>query len=180
MATPSEALRKCKKCGAEKPSSDYYVRTDGRLHLECKTCYIARVKARRFGPDRERVLAAERKGQGAKRRELRERVFAAYGGYRCVCCGETEPTFLTLDHINNDGGEFRKRELGRRNAAGVFTYAWLLRNGCPPTVQVLCMNCQHGKLMNGGICPHQRTSNDYPAREYGQATGSAAPLSKTG
>jgi hypothetical protein len=43
-------------------------------------------------------------------------------------------------------------------------------------VQVLCMNRQHGKLMNNGICPHQGTCNDYPEREYSQAAGSAAPL----
>lgn len=80
--------------------------------------------------------------------------------------------FLTLDHIDNDGGEFRKKELGRRTAAGIHTYRWLKRNGYPDGIQVLCMNCQHGKRMNGGVCPHG-TCNDYPEREYAQAGGSA-------
>lgn len=102
----------------------------------------------------------------AQRARVRAKVFEAYGN-KCVCCGESEPTFLTLDHINNDGGEFRKRELGKRTMAGYHTYKWLLRNGCPKTVQVMCMNCQHGKLMNKGVCPHQRTSNDYSERKYG-------------
>ena len=114
----------------------------------------------------------------AKRKEVREKVFAAYGGYKCVCCGETEPTFLTLDHIDNDGGEFRKKELGNRTMAGYHTYRWLMQNKFPKTVQVMCMNCQHGKLMNNGICPHQETCNDYPAREYSQVAGSAAPLER--
>lgn len=177
MAIPSEALKICGKCGESKPLADYYVRTSGTPHSECKPCYKARVKARKNGPNRRRVLDMDNRAMRIKRADVRDAVFAAYGGYKCVCCGETEPTFLTLDHINNDGGEFRKTVLGKRTMAGFHTYRWLLRNGCPPVVQVLCMNCQHGKLMNKGVCPHQRTCNDYPAREYGQAAGSASPLS---
>jgi hypothetical protein len=176
MTIPSEALKVCAKCGEPKERADFYVRTNGFLQSACKACLIAKNKARRNGPDRETVLAAESRSAKAVRARTRDKVFMAYGGYRCVCCGETEPLFLTLDHINNDGGEFRKRELGKRTMAGYHTYRWLLRNGCPPVVQVLCMNCQHGKLMNNGICPHQGTCNDYPEREYSQAAGSAAPL----
>lgn len=180
MAIPSEALKPCSKCGSEKPIAEYYIRKNGKPHAHCKTCYKANVKARRYGPDRARVIELENRWSRQWRRQLRDRVFAAYGGYRCACCGETQPEFLSLDHIANDGAEFRRRVLGGRTKAGVPTYQWLLRNGFPPGVQVMCMNCQHGKRMNGGICPHQRTCNDYPAREYGQAAGSAAPLSKAG
>ena len=173
MTIPNEALKVCGDCGTEKPLAEFYIRSNGYAHGACKPCYKAKVKARKIGPDRARVLEMDNRAMKLKRAETRNRVFAAYGGYRCVCCGESEPTFLTLDHINNDGGEFRKRVLGKRTMAGFHTYRWLLRNGCPPVVQVLCMNCQHGKLMNKGVCPHQRTSNDYPAREYGQVAGSA-------
>jgi hypothetical protein len=34
---------------------------------------------------------------------------------------------------------------------------------------VLCMNCNHGKRMNHGICPHQVTSNDYPSTGVGSS-----------
>lgn len=181
MTIPSEALRKCKQCEHEKSLSDFYLRSDGKSrHWTCKRCIIANQAAKRRGPDRAKILDAENRSMRAYRAETKIKVFAAYGGFKCVCCGETEPSFLTLDHINNDGGEFRKKELGTRNAAGYHTYRWLLRNGCPPTVQVMCMNCQHGKLMNNGVCPHQRTCNDYPSREYAQAGGSASPLQKAG
>ncbi len=176
MAIPSEVLKVCKICGAEKPLTEYYPKPGGWYYGYCKTCAIAKNKARRSGPERVRVLAAENRSAKEVRRKVRDKVFAAYGGYRCVCCGETQPKFLTLDHINNDGGEWRKQVLGKRTHAGYHTYRWLLRNGCPPGVQVLCMNCQHGKLVNNGICPHQETCNDYPAREYGQVAGSASPL----
>lgn len=181
MTIPSEALRKCKTCGAEKPLTEFYLHSNGVHRMgTCKVCAIAKNKARRNGSGRAKVLAMDSAALRLLRKRIRDQVFAAYGGYKCVCCGESEPRFLTLDHINNDGGKFRKESLGKRTAAGYHTYRWLLRNGCPPDVQVMCMNCQHGKAMNNGICPHQRTSNDYPAREYGQVAGSAAPLLDVG
>jgi len=96
----------------------------------------------------------------AKRARIKAAVFAAYGGYKCVCCGETEKLFLTIDHIENDGAEWRRSNLGKRTMAGYLTYRWLVAHHFPPGFQVLCMNCNHGKRMNGGICPHQETCND--------------------
>lgn len=66
-----------------------------------------------------------------------------------ACCGETEPLFLSLDHVNNDGASHRK-VIDRRKL-----YKWLARNHYPSGFQVLCMNCNHGKFRNGGVCPHQ-------------------------
>lgn len=83
----------------------------------------------------------------------KRRVIEAYGG-RCQCCGETEMSFLSIDHINNDGGTHR-RELKSRGG-GEF-YSWLLRHNCPQDkFQCLCMNCQFGKRKTG-ICPHQNS-----------------------
>ena len=92
-------------------------------------------------------------------RKLKAAAYAAYGGFRCACCGETEEAFLSLDHINNDGANHR-RNVDRRKI-----YKWLAQEGYPPGFQVLCMNCNFGKARNGGICPHQlaRRSNDYSA-----------------
>lgn len=86
---------------------------------------------------------------------LQDQTIMAYGGYVCACCGETEPLFLTLDHINNDGGKFRKK-YGFKNHGPKF-YKWLRDNGYPSGYQVLCSNCNHGKHRNKGICPHQET-----------------------
>jgi len=74
-----------------------------------------------------------------------------YGGYKCACCGETEPKFLSIDHINNDGAK-HKREFNLRTGDEV--YRWLVKNGFPPGFQVLCMNCNWGKRFNGNVCPH--------------------------
>ena len=85
--------------------------------------------------------------------ELRKQVFAAYGGHRCACCGETEPMFLSIDHIDNDGAELRRN--GTHGRGGTAFYQWLRKNGFPSGFQVLCMNCNQGKHRNGGVCPHQ-------------------------
>ena len=79
--------------------------------------------------------------------------FLAMYGNQCACCGETEKKFLTLDHINNDGNEERKRTSSRSNA----TYLW--KYACDhfdkERYQILCYNCNMGKNRNKGICPHK-------------------------
>jgi hypothetical protein len=82
--------------------------------------------------------------------ELKAQVFAHYGAF-CACCGETEPLFLTVDHVNNDGAKDREKN---GSASGAF-YDRIIKEGFPNTYQILCRNCNWGKHRNGGICPHQ-------------------------
>ncbi len=95
------------------------------------------------------------------RDKIRDQVYAAYGGYICACCGETERAFLSVDHINNDGAEHR-----RKLKYSCQFYGWLVRNKFPKGFQILCMNCQWGKR-NGRTCPHQLACNDYPVMGVG-------------
>lgn len=90
---------------------------------------------------------------------IKDKTFAAYGGYRCCCCGETEQIFLALDHIHNDGKEFRKI-----HGSGSTLYNWLRKNNYPPIMQPLCHNCNYAKEHGG--CPHQKRSraNDHTDR----------------
>lgn len=79
-------------------------------------------------------------------------------GIKCACCGETEQSFLSFDHINNDGNVQRKKvidELGYRPSGNSIVYT-LKKQGYPKDIQVLCMNCNTGKHRNGGICPHKK------------------------
>lgn len=102
-------------------------------------------------------VAAIRAAESAKTKRAqaicRDQVFAAYGGYKCACCGETEPMFLSIDHIDNNGAE--ERRSGLHSGSGYSFYRWLRKTGFPSGYQVLCMNCQVGKHKNGGVCPHQ-------------------------
>lgn len=105
----------------------------------------------------ERASLAERsRRQNAVNKE---RVYQAYGGYVCACCGETEPAFLSIDHVNNDG--YKQRKKGIQGSGGRI-YRWLISNNFPPGYQVLCMNCQHGKARNNGVCPHKERSTTIP------------------
>ena len=80
-------------------------------------------------------------------RKLRLKVFAAYGGSICACCGETELVFLTIDHIGGGGGKHRSR-------IGSTIYSWLRKRKYPPGFRVLCFNCNWGE--HAGGCPHRR------------------------
>lgn len=163
-------IRKCKKCGLNKPLTEFGAHSSGYRH-ECKHCMrlrmhewettnherkneIARASYYRLkekGDWWERRKANRRVGNGnTYAARVREEVFAHYGGNKCMCCGETEPMFLSIDHINNDGHIHR-----RTITAAKSIYQWLKARGYPPGFQVLCINCNLGKAKNGGICPHK-------------------------
>lgn len=161
MTIPSQDLKKCTKCGEEKPASEYYMRSAGYANAECKACTKVRSQTHRHA-NLEKYREHDREYGKWKRDVIKNAVFEKYGGFKCVCCGETEKLFLTLDHINNDGAADRRKIAGRQTAAGYVTYRYLFRNNFPSGYQVMCANCQHGKRMNKGVCPHQVRCNDYP------------------
>lgn len=81
-------------------------------------------------------------------------IIQAYGN-RCACpkCPETNAGFLTIDHKNNDGKSDRKNI----SHGGATFYRWIKKQGYPSDFQLLCWNCNLGKLHNG-ICPHLKSS----------------------
>lgn len=72
-------------------------------------------------------------------------VLDAYGRM-CACCGETTIQFLTIDHVNNDGAEERRKH-------GPDTARRVIELGFPDTFQILCFNCNCAKGIHGS-CPH--------------------------
>lgn len=154
-------MKKCSKCYILKEKTEFYLRKDKTVMAHCKACVRKKTRAW-YAKNHSEALKRWQPAAAAKRERIRKATFAAYGGYVCACCGETEKKFLTLDHINNDGAAFRRSMYGNRTSAGVVTYAWLFRKGFPAGYQVLCMNCNHGKRMNNGVCPHKTRCNDHP------------------
>lgn len=77
------------------------------------------------------------------------------GTNKCICCGESIFKFLTIDHINNNGAEERRKLFKNRIMGGSKFYHWLKKNNYPEGYQVMCWNCNCGKRMNNGICPHK-------------------------
>jgi len=91
---------------------------------------------------------------------LKLAAFNAYGGTRCVCCGETLIEGLTIDHMNGNGVNRRRGNKGI--ASGTSLYLWLKQNNYPPGFQVLCGTCNMAKG-TGDHCPHQDEAKSGPS-----------------
>lgn len=161
----------CRVCGLDKPRC----KPKNRLCQECYNAYM-----REYNQRNNAKVTAQKREYWRKKRDtnpewveserkrgleywhtLRREVLNAYGGMKCACCGETEETFLSLDHVNNDGAEHRRVLSGKTERSGGITtqlYNWLKRNNYPSGFQVLCMNCNFSKARNGGVCAHQSKS----------------------
>lgn len=73
-------------------------------------------------------------------------------GAKCRCCGQSDSSKLTIDHLNGDGGV--RRRLGER--AGVDLCRKIVGGKIPLSdFQLLCWNCNYSKNL-GGICLHAR------------------------
>ena len=101
-------------------------------------------------------LEYHKKSGPARRLIIKAAAMAHYGGERCACPNCPQPTpglkFLTIDHINNDGATHRKTFKGPM-------HRWLKTNNYPSGFQVLCFNCNCGKNVNNGVCPHLESIN---------------------
>lgn len=160
-------MKHCKKCDRTLDPSCFssHPNTRDKLYSSCKECVSEYNRTRHADPERKAKAIARSKGWAAANREKRRAIvkrhdaksrpsvklaaFNAYGGPVCACCGEQTIEFLTIDHVNNDGAEHRKKVSG----GGIFK--WLRAKKYPPGFQVLCRNCNWGKHVNGGVCPHQ-------------------------
>lgn len=97
----------------------------------------------------------DRKGQA--RLLLKYEVIEKYGG-KCNCCGENQILFLTIDHVLNDGNKDRLKLFGRKNPNTTGWYYKLKRENVRNDLQVLCYNCNMGKYLNKGVCPHKKVN----------------------
>ena len=110
----------------------------------CAGCY----SKRRYDQDPEAARRLARESHTRMRKRDRGEMVEAYGG-RCACprCPETNPAFLTLEHVNGDGKEHRAK-------VGSHTYADLRKRGWPKDgYTLLCWNC-NAMTRFGRACPH--------------------------
>lgn len=88
--------------------------------------------------------------------------FYSHGTNVCACCGESQLSMLTANHIDEDGAKHR-REIGR--TSGHQFYLWLRQQRYPyGQVDVLCLNCNMAKTNNGGRCPHLSPAPELPGQ----------------
>ena len=157
-------MKTCLWCHVEKSISDFYKcksSPDGLL-ARCKLCETKRTTAwalsklnyRRDYSKKRREQNPEysRRKSNEHATKVRNIVRKAFGN-KCACCGETEPLFLSIDHVKNDGNIDRNTN-GRRVCGGML-YRRIINEGFPKDkYQLLCMNCNFGKSKNYGVCPH--------------------------
>ena len=138
---PMPTVRSCSDCKRVFPLTAeffprrlYQDRYRVPLGYRCKTCHNAysglRNKAKR---ERDRLTVITHYSNGL---------------LCCSCCGVADYEFLTLDHANDDGKKHREETQGR-------IFVDLIRRGFPEGIAVLCTNCNFGRELCGGTCPHQ-------------------------
>ena len=96
----------------------------------------------------------QRKVDKAHTKRMKYLALAMYSGEppHCVCCNESNLTFLTIDHIAG-GGRHEIRELGLD--AGRKFYTWLIKQPFNPSkYRTLCYNCNYSYGIYG-YCPHK-------------------------
>lgn len=132
-------MQTCSRCKKDKEESDFAVRTEKvkrkiytYLRKVCRECFNERTREHW--------------------RKYRKLVFDHYG-WVCKCCGETMTEFMSLDHINNDG--HHDKNPGGSKKSGKELYLLVVKQNFPPKYQTLCMNCNWGKKVGNGKCPHE-------------------------
>lgn len=164
-------IKTCPKCGIEKPFSEYHKDSARKLGVQvyCKLCKATELKKapsvvndyhqKYRATEKYKKWYSEWKNANRVKINLQRKVYRSnrrieafkHYGLQCACCGESELTFLAIDHIDGGGRKHRK-SLG---ADGGAFYSWLRKENYPPGFQTLCHNCNWAKHVLGK-CPHQK------------------------
>ena len=168
-------MKMCGRCRQEKHETEFSPSARFRRGTWCRSCHLDYVQewrrnepeayqriynrsnAKRLSDPRRRQAAYEANNEARKRR--RDSVIAILGG-ACRCCKESEPRFLQVDHVKNDGPAHRRQlgaTLNNRNqwAGAQYRIYKEIVSGKTDGLQLLCANCNWGKSQNRGICPHE-------------------------
>ncbi len=156
------ALSTCADCPAELTKYQ-------RKRERCESCYAKWRRSRpghcsacgnaledESGPSHDRCKAARRDIW----HKYKRKIYDAYGN-RCNCCGEADPRFLTIDHVDGGGAQHR-RSVGGGNRQMMLS---IIKQGYPDLYQLLCFNCNCGRARNGGVCPHSESVDLFLAKE---------------
>jgi hypothetical protein len=139
-------VKRCTRCREDKEHGPNRHRADG-LQVYCREC------VRDYNANRRATTSKEREWHRARRQRLRAEMLQAYGG-KCACCGEDEPVFLALDHVDGLSDEDRV-DGPRRRLSTDKIIARLKKQDWPDGYQLLCHNCNAAKAILGE-CPHRR------------------------
>lgn len=141
----------CKSCSKIK-NKKWFENNPGKMSEYSKKDYYKnrekKLKAKKIWDANNREHISKRDKE--RRAKYRLQVIQHYGN-KCNCCNESEYRFLTIDHVNNDGNKHRAELKSRAQA---HLYRTIIKENYPDKYQILCFNCNMGKALNNGICPH--------------------------
>jgi hypothetical protein len=103
-----------------------------------------------YDRDPKKVIARNMMSRKERYRKHRSVCLNHYG-HKCECCGETEGSFLGVDHINGGGRDHR----AQLRKSGSNIYRFLVQNSFPDGYRLLCHNCNIAIGLYGS-CPHER------------------------
>lgn len=145
---PEDGFKQCVRC-IRRAHLKRLERLSNGLCNNCNRPAISSKKRCQVCLDNRNKYQRDNKTGLKSNNRYRDIVYDYYGRI-CKCCGETNPQFLTIDHIN-----------GRKNTPegsnkSYYLIARFIMWGNPRTdIQILCYNCNCGKHRNKGICPHK-------------------------
>lgn len=140
----------CAKCKVDK-GTDFApgaLRAKYPSNRRCRACCALVARTYRAVPE-YKEYSRRKTHESYRRARLAAIDYYSDGRRKCACCGEGTLQFLTLDHVNGDGGKHRKSGITCSRLPW-----WLRQNGYPVGFQVLCYNCNNAKAFYGD-CPHQ-------------------------
>lgn len=173
--TDRKKLGLCMGCGEQNSTKNLYCsKCSGKHQIRKTLIYKQRIANGLCGHCGQRLLAKNKKRciiciykhnkwystsitrtkNIDENRLVKNQVVDNYGG-KCNCCGETERTFLAIDHINGGGNIHRKRI---KKLSSISFYRWLINEKFPDDFQILCHNCNMSKYLLGE-CAHNKGNN---------------------
>lgn len=167
--------KRCSRCGEEKPLGEFHKCERNKrlgLHAICKDCNIKHAMDYYYSKPKDisrhvsefakkdRKACPEKYSKRFKKYldHLWESALEFFGP--CACCGESTREFLSIDHINGHGNDYRRSP---RAKSGNSLLKEFNRLGWPEELKkeyrILCMNCNFS-IGHFGFCPH------HPERKY--------------
>lgn len=151
----------CSSCGGTERTPSLNAAYETGVRWRCARCHRKDVKnwvkknPEKRADIRRRYYLKYREKYRREHWSLKLEVFMNMGG-ECVCCGEQDIRFLTLDHINGGGAKHR-RSVGNST---IEVYKDVQRQGYPKDkFRLYCWNC-HMATRFGDLCPHKEKDGE--------------------
>lgn len=157
----AEGKKRCRRCLTIKVLAEFNIRNREREWYKhwCRDCEKAHFH--QYYRKNQAVMQQRARDYFQEWKLVRFQAVLDALGSVCACCGENDPTFLTVDHIQNDGWKDRIRKDGTKHPtrrSGRALWSKIRNEGYPKDrYRILCFNCNCGRERSKDKkCPHER------------------------